>query len=177
MKRRSRTGGWHPKDIGEAVREQVARFGPDAALGPIVRAWPEAVGEAIADNAWPARIARDGTLHVATSSSVWAFELTALEATMVERLRASLGDAAPPEIVFAAGRLPERGPRPGGRRKGRLRWPVPDELREAGEELAAGIESEPLREAVARAAAASLALSVQPARTTGGSDTLAGVQK
>ena len=63
MKRRSRTGGWHPKDIGDAVREQVARFGPDAALGPLVRAWPEAVGEAIADNAWPARIARDGTLH------------------------------------------------------------------------------------------------------------------
>ena len=31
---------------------------------------------AIAANAWPARIARDGTLHVATSSSAWAFELT-----------------------------------------------------------------------------------------------------
>jgi len=158
MKRRSRTGGWHPKDIGDAVREQVARFGADAALGPLVRAWPEAVGEAIADNAWPARIARDGTLMVSTSSSVWAFELTALEATMVERLRVSLGDAAPSAIRFAPGRLAERGPDPEA-----VEPPPPLAVSEAHEEaaakLAAGIESEPLRAAVARAAAASLARS------------------
>ena len=30
---------------------------------------------AIARNAWPARIARDGTVHVNTADSVWAFEL------------------------------------------------------------------------------------------------------
>jgi predicted nucleic acid-binding Zn ribbon protein len=158
MRRRSRTGAWHPNAIGDAVREQVARFGPDAALGPLVRAWPEAVGEAIADNAWPARIARDGTLLVHTSSSVWAFELTALEATMVEQLRASLGDAAPAAIRFAPGRLPERGPHP------EQADPAPPlavsrEHEEAAQEIAAGIESEPLREAVARAAAASLARS------------------
>jgi hypothetical protein len=156
--RRSRTGGWHPKAIGDAVREQVARFGPDAALGPLVRIWPEAVGDAIADNAWPARFARDGTLLVSTSSSVWAFELTALEATMVERLRASLGDAAPSAIRFAPGRLPERGPDPDAAVP-----PAPLAVSEAHEraaaELAAGIESEQLREAVARAAAASLARS------------------
>jgi hypothetical protein len=153
------SGGWYPRRIGDVVREQVARFGPDAAIGPLVRAWPEAVGDAIAQNAWPARIARDGTLMVSTSSSVWAFELTALEATMVERLRTVLGDTAPAAIRFAPGRLPERGPEP------EEAEPTPppvvsEEHRRAAAELAAGIESEPLREAVARAAAASLARSV-----------------
>jgi hypothetical protein len=156
--RRSRTGGWHPKEIGDAVREQVARFGPAAAIGPLVQAWPEAVGDAIADNAWPARFARDGTLLVSTSSSVWAFELTALEATMVERLRASLGDAAPSAIRFAPGRLPERGPDPDAAEPAPP-LAVSKEHEQAAAELAAGIESEPLREAVARAAAASLARS------------------
>lgn len=150
--------GWHPGRIGDAVREQVARLGPDAAIGPLVQAWPEAVGDAIAENAWPARFARDGTLLVSTSSSVWAFELTALEATMVERLRAVLGDTAPAKIRFAAGRLPERGP---ALEEDEPAPPpvVSDEHREAAAELAAGIESQPLREAVARAAAASLARS------------------
>ena len=154
--KRKRTGGWHPGSVGDAVREQVARFGPEAALGPLVRAWPAAVGDAIADNAWPARFARDGTLLVSTSSSVWAFELTALEATMVERLRESLGDAAPTAIRFAVGRLPERGPDPDDAEPS----PPPvvsEEHRRAAADIAAGIESEPLREAVARAAAASLA--------------------
>ncbi len=153
--------GYHPRSIGDEIRDQVAKLGPDAAIGPIVKAWPAAVGEAIAENAWPARIARDGTLHVATSSSVWAFELTALAETTLERLREALGDAAPPEIAFAAGRLPERGPLPEDPDKPPPP-PVPDELREAGEALAAGIENEELREAVAKAAAASLALSVRP---------------
>ncbi len=106
------SGSWHPRPIGDEIREQVARFGRDAAIGPLVQAWPGAVGEAIAANAWPARIARDGTLHVATSSSVWAFELTALAETVLEHLHAALGDSAPPKIVFAPGRLPERGPLP-----------------------------------------------------------------
>ena len=52
-----------------------SRFGPQGALGEIAERWPEAVGEAIARNAWPSRIARDGTLHVNTADSIWAFEL------------------------------------------------------------------------------------------------------
>src|SRR3712207_8602350 len=39
-----------------------------------------------------ARVARDGTVHVHTSSSAWAFELTQLEG----RVREALADAAPP---------------------------------------------------------------------------------
>src|SRR5207244_2018561 len=73
----------------------------------IVRAWPVAVGEQIAQNAWPARLARDGTLHIATSSSAWAFELTQLESKLLERLRGEIGDKAPAAARFAPGKLPE----------------------------------------------------------------------
>ena len=61
--------------IGDDVRRELGQLGPGGAIADVVAAWPEAVGDSIARNAWPARIARDGTLHVATSSSAWAFEL------------------------------------------------------------------------------------------------------
>jgi hypothetical protein len=59
--------------IGDAVQQELGRFGRGGAIAEIVAAWPEAVGELIARNAWPARIARDGTLHVTTSSSTWVY--------------------------------------------------------------------------------------------------------
>src|SRR5215218_4848152 len=73
----------------------------------LVARWPSAVGEQIARNAWPARIGRDGKLHVATSSSAWAFELTSLGAAVLERLRAALGNEAPSSVAFAPGPVPE----------------------------------------------------------------------
>ena len=142
--------------IGDAVRSELGRFGSTGPMADVVAAWPGAVGEGLAANAWPARIARDGTLHVATSSSVWAFELGHVEAEIRQRLGVALGSAAPPRLRFAVGRLPEAealeaealrrpAPRPSPRHVGR------------GLQLAAGIADEKLREAVARAAAAGLA--------------------
>ena len=74
----------------------------------LLEAWPGAVGEMVAANAWPARIARDGTLHVNTSSSTWAFELAQLAPTIAERLRQELGESAPKALRFAVGHLPSR---------------------------------------------------------------------
>ena len=147
---------WHPDLIGAAVREELGRFGAAGALGEILAAWEGAVGSAIAGNAWPARCGRDGVLHVATSSSVWAFELTRLESTIRERLARQLGAKAPARLRFAVGPLPERGfedVTSRGRAVAKVRA---DELA-AGEEIAASIENEGLRTRVARAAAASLA--------------------
>jgi len=53
--------------VGDAVSRELGRFGPAAGMAPIVEAWSGAVGETIARNAWPARLARDGTLHVNTT--------------------------------------------------------------------------------------------------------------
>ena len=66
-----------PERIGDEVQRELSRFGPAEGMTEIVRAWPSVMGEQIARNAWPARISRDGKLHVATSSSAWAFELWA----------------------------------------------------------------------------------------------------
>lgn len=162
---------WVLRTVGESILEELGRFGPAGAIGPIVDAWPAAVGAGIAEQAWPARLARDGTLVVATSSSVWAFELTQLEATVRKRLAVALGDAAPARLRFQPGRLPERGAEPPDEPARPAGAQVDEASRRRGAELAAAIEDEELRALVARAAAASLARA-RAGRTTGRSDTL-----
>ena len=150
-------GRWSlPRPLGDDVRRELARFGPAGDMAEIVAAWPAAVGSPIAANAWPARVARDGTLHVTTSSSTWAFEHSQLESQVLARLRGALGERAPRSLRFALGRLPGRGAESV---ESRAR-PVPrvgTEERRRAEEIAAPIEDAALRELVARAAAASLA--------------------
>jgi sugar phosphate isomerase/epimerase len=137
------------KHLGDEVKRELGRFGPQSGISDIVEAWPAAVGETIARSAWPARVARDGTLHVNTADSVWAFELTSRGAEIAKRLGVE-------RVRFAPGRLPEASdpdPKPADSRP-----PEPSEsLRQEGDRLAAGIEDENLRKIVARAAAASLA--------------------
>jgi hypothetical protein len=145
-----------PDPIGGEVRRELQRFGSAGNLGEIVACWPAAVGPAIAANAWPGRTARDGTLHVATGSSAWAFELTQLADTVLTRLQEHLPQDCPTSLRFAVGELPEAGNVP----ETSSPETVPKADREAlaaGERIAEGIGDQTLREAVARAAAASLA--------------------
>ncbi len=80
---------------------------PDAgALAEVTRVWAAAVGDAIARAAWPQRIARDGTLLVATSSSAWAFELGLLADEILQKLALAVGKGAPAAIKFAPGPIP-----------------------------------------------------------------------
>jgi hypothetical protein len=138
--------------LADDVRSELSRFGPQAEIGRVAEAWPAAVGERIARNAWPARIARDGTLHVHTSSSTWAFELEQLAAD----IRRQLGSLAPPKLRFAPGPLPEPETPSLERPPDDMPKPSAEDRGVAGE-LAAEIEDEKLRKLVARAAAASLA--------------------
>jgi hypothetical protein len=142
--------------LGQELRRELDRLGPGGAIADVVAAWPAAVGPAIAANAWPARIGRDGTLHVATSSSAWAFELTYMEDTVRDRLRERLGTEAPPRLRFATGRLPEAGPETGATSERTVASPSPRALA-AAHEIAADIADPGLRESVAQAAAASFA--------------------
>jgi hypothetical protein len=142
--------------IGGEVRRAAGRFGPALGMAELVAAWPSVVGPSVARNAWPARIARDGTLHAATSSAAWAFELAQLAPQILERLRQELGAAAPAGIRFAVGRLPEHGSEDPAEPAARPPAPGPEERRLAAA-LTAGLGDEELRELVARAAAASLA--------------------
>ena len=142
--------------IGGDVRRELGRFGPAAGIAELVAAWPRAVGPAVARNAWPARIARDGTLHVATSSSAWAFELAQLAPELLERLRELCPDAMPTAVRFAVGNLPEP-PLPSADEPSARVAPAGPAERRLAEAMTAGIGDEDLRALVARAAAASLA--------------------
>ena len=138
--------------LGDAVRGELGRFPEQAEIGRIADAWPAAVGEQIARNAWPARFARDGTLHVNTSSSAWAFELGQLES----EVRNKLGDLAPKRLRFAPGPLPESLTTTAARVAESQPEPSPEDRRR-GAELARPIEDEKLRNLVARAVSATLA--------------------
>jgi predicted nucleic acid-binding Zn ribbon protein len=150
-----------PDPIGDEVRRELNRFGPAGRMGEIVAAWPGAVGPAIAANAWPARVSRDGTLHVNAASSTWAFELTQLSSSVLERLREQLGGDYPSALRFAAGPLPEAGEDVEKLRDRTVPSPTTEQL-DRSSEIAAPIADPGLREAVARAAAASFALGSRP---------------
>jgi hypothetical protein len=145
-----------PERLGDGVRHELGRFGPAGAIADVVAVWPDAVGDSIARNAWPARISRDGTLHVSTSSSAWAFELGLLEEKLRERLAAALAKDAPARLRFAPGLLPEASPPEPSDAEDHAPA-VTEQHLQAGEELAATISDENLRKVVAKAAAASLA--------------------
>ena len=140
--------------LDTAVQRELGRFEPvESELAAVVRVWPQAVGETIAKNAWPARLARDGTLHVATVSATWAFELGRLAETIQAQVAAALGRS--PALAFAPGPVPE------GRAAPPRQEQVPAESsaadRAQATALVAEIGDDELRALVARAAAASLA--------------------
>jgi hypothetical protein len=117
-------------------------------MSELVDNWPAAVGATIARNAWPARIARDGTLHVNTVDSVWAFELTSRAAEIARRVGVA-------QVRFAAGPLPEPETQPAEAAPRTFLGPS-DDARAEADRLTRGIEDEDLREVVAKAAAMSL---------------------
>jgi predicted nucleic acid-binding Zn ribbon protein len=86
----------------------------DVGLARLQRAWPGAVGPAIAEAGRPVAFV-DGTLHVACGDATWAHELALLEATLLQRLRAAgVTDVRAIRTRAGAG---SRGP--GGRAPGR----------------------------------------------------------
>ena len=138
--------------LGPDIHRELGRFGPVAGMEPIVEAWAGAVGVEIARNAWPARIGRDGTLHVNTKDSIWAFELGG----RAEEIRSRLGAAAPPRLVFAPGPLPEPAETAAHEPGSRAAVPSAEHVAKA-DSLVRVIRDEDLRKVVAKAAALSLA--------------------
>lgn len=144
--------------IGRSVEQELGRGGGGGAhaLGAITAAWAEIVGEQVARNAWPSRVGRDGTLHVATASSTWAFELDRLAPGILEKLASRLGDAAPSGLRFAVGPVPEA---PVAGEAAQAPAPPADASPEAEADAAAAaseIDDPELRELALRAARASL---------------------
>jgi hypothetical protein len=145
--------------LGNEVERELARGGSRDAipLAALTAAWPDVVGDAIARRAWPLRIARDGTLHVATASATWANELAFLADEIVDRLRVRLGADAPTRLRCAVGPIPESAmPDDVPASPPRTPLEVPEEIAAEAEAVASSIADPELRELVARAARASL---------------------
>ena len=145
--------------IGGEIDRELARSGSRDAipLAAITAAWPDAVGAAVARQAWPLRLGRDGTLHVAVASSTWAHELDLLQDAILDGLRARLADATPPAVRFAVGPIPE--PPTSIEDAATENDPpiaVSPEVESAAAAAASEIDDPELRELVARAARASL---------------------
>jgi hypothetical protein len=145
--------------IGGEIDRELARSGSRDAipLAAITAAWPDAVGAAVARQAWPLRLGRDGTLHVAVASSTWAHELDLLQDAILDGLRARLADATPPAVRFAVGPIPEP-PTPieDAAIENDPPIAVPPEIESEAAAAASEIDDPELRELVARAARASL---------------------
>lgn len=146
--------------IGGEIKRELARGGSRDAipLARLTEAWPAAVGEAIARRAWPLRIARDGTLHVATASATWAKELTLLSSEILEQLRERLGHDAPSALKCAPGPIPETAAL--SKTDDTPVAPFAEaspEISSTAMSVASVIDDPELRELVARAARASLA--------------------
>jgi Dna[CI] antecedent, DciA len=131
--------------LGPEIASELSRFGPQAGMADLVERWPRLVGAAIARNAWPARIARDGTVHVNTADSVWAFELGQRSLEIAEKLDV-------PKLRFAPGPLPELGEE----LVENAISPTPED-EERARAIAAAITDENLRERVQKAVCFSLA--------------------
>jgi hypothetical protein len=132
------------------VKRELRRFGPNAEMGAVVAAWPAAVGDEIARNAWPARFQRDRTLIVHTRDAIWGFELGHRAAEISSRLPGK------PALKFVPGPLPEPGAEPPPAAP-QGSPPATLEQVEQATRWASEIDDEELRALVARAAAASLA--------------------
>ena len=132
--------------LGPDIKSELARYGPQAGMAELVERWPAAVGESIARNAWPARIARDGTVHINTADSVWAFELGHKAAEIAAKLGVE-------KLRFAAGPLPEAD------EEAPVSSPVEisPEDEERARAIASSITDEKLRESVQKAVSLSLA--------------------
>jgi hypothetical protein len=136
--------------LGDEVKRELGRFGPQGAIGDVVAAWPAAVGVEIARSAWPARFQRDGTLIVHTRDAIWAFELTQRAGEIQQRLKGV------ESLKFVAGPLPEAAVEEAPTPATAPAVASPEQRKQA-ETWAAEIDDENLRKVVAKAAEASLA--------------------
>ena len=136
--------------LGDEIRRELGRFGPQGAIGEVVAAWPAAVGREIARSAWPARFQRDGTLVVHARDAIWAFELTQRAGEIAARLE---GVAA---LKFMPGPLPEMSAEEAAAEATAPAVASPEQQRQA-QEWASAIADEDLRKLVQKAAESSLA--------------------
>lgn len=82
-----------PQPLGRVARELAKKRGwsPRVAEGMVFGQWPSVVGEQIAEHARPTRLT-DGVLSVAAESTAWATQLRIVQAQLLAKIAAAVGD-------------------------------------------------------------------------------------
>ncbi|HEY2716565.1 MAG TPA: DUF721 domain-containing protein [Solirubrobacterales bacterium] len=88
-----------PRPAGDAFRAARDLAAPQTGLAAVQAAWTGALGERLAAAAQPVS-ERNGTVTVECVDGVWAQELDLMQATLLEQLRAELGERAPEALRF-----------------------------------------------------------------------------
>jgi predicted nucleic acid-binding Zn ribbon protein len=82
-----------PQTLGAATNELARSRGwqPRVAEGEVLGRWPAVVGEQIAEHAVPTTL-RDGVLTVSAESTAWATQLRMVQAQLLAKIAAAVGD-------------------------------------------------------------------------------------
>lgn len=97
-----------PRLLSGTLEVLAQRLAPETMLADAQRAWPEAVGAAVAERARPVS-ERAGVLTVACESSVWAQELDLMGEAILERLNERLNGGRITRLRCVAGPLWQEG--------------------------------------------------------------------
>jgi predicted nucleic acid-binding Zn ribbon protein len=88
-----------PRPAAGAFRTALDRAAPQTGLAAAQSVWAEAVGERVAAAAEPVS-ERNGELVVACADAIWAEELDLMQGSLLDALRARLGEVAPRTMRF-----------------------------------------------------------------------------
>lgn len=103
-----------PQPIGRAAQELAASRGwsPRVAEGEVFARWATLVGEQIAEHSRPTAL-RDGVLHVSAESTAWATQLRMVQAQLLAKIRAGVGDDVVEKLRITGPAAPSwrKGPR------------------------------------------------------------------
>ncbi|MCB0929114.1 MAG: DUF721 family protein [Mycobacterium sp.] len=109
-----------PQTFAAATRDLSATRGWDSrvAQGSVIGQWSTVVGEQIADHANPVGL-RDGVLTIAAESTAWATQLRMMQAQLLAKIAAGVGDGVVKTLKISGPAAPSwrKGNRsmPGGR--------------------------------------------------------------
>lgn len=103
-----------PQPLGGVARDLTKNRGwtPKVAEGTVFAHWPAVVGEQIAEHAVPTTL-RDGVLSVTAESTAWATQLRMVQAQLLAKIAAAVGDGVVTtlKITGPAGPSWRKGPR------------------------------------------------------------------
>ncbi len=103
-----------PQPLGRAARDLAGARGwtPRVAEGTVLGRWAAVVGDQIAEHARPTAL-RDGVLSISAESTAWATQLRMIQAQLLARIAAAVGDGVVTALRISGPTAPSwrKGPR------------------------------------------------------------------